>query len=298
MGRGQPPLDLLGEDEEVAMRIFAALLVALALPGCSPSGPSTSPTTPTTPTVAADPTTPAAPIVGSCYQLTVDQLTQPTNDSPVASCAGDHTAQTIYVGQLDAIAEGHLLGVDSTKLQQQVKDQCPKAFNDYVGGNAERRDLSRLRVVWFSPTVEQADAGAEWFRCDVIAFGQGDDLATLTKQVPREALRSDKGLASYGLCGTNAPGSADFVRVLCNLPHAWKAVSTISLDTSKDNSGAYPGAAKVSTQGEDTCKEDARAAQNYALKFQYGWEWPTADQWENGQHYGICWAPDGQSPSE
>jgi hypothetical protein len=28
------------------------------------------------------------------------------------------------------------------------------------------------------------------------------------------------------------------------------------------------------------------------LQFEFGWEWPTREQWANGQRYGYCWVPD------
>lgn len=267
-----------------------AVLAVLAT-GCSGSDPAASAPTAPPPTIAADPSPPPPPAVGSCYLLSREQLAEPTNDSDPVSCASEHTSQTILVGELDLLVDGHLLAVDSAQAQAQITAQCPQAFVSHVGGNAERRALSRLQVVWFSPTLQQADAGATWFRCDVIAFGVGNEVATLTKQVPRNALKNASGLERYGLCGSSAPGSADFTRVLCSRQHAWRAVSTIDLDDSKDNTGAYPGAGKVSTQGDKQCKEDARAAQEFALKFEYGWEWPTQEQWQQGQHYGICWAP-------
>jgi len=27
------------------------------------------------------------------------------------------------------------------------------------------------------------------------------------------------------------------------------------------------------------------------LNYRWGYEWPTEQQWQAGQHYGICWAP-------
>ena len=27
-----------------------------------------------------------------------------------------------------------------------------------------------LRTVWFTPSVEESDAGANWYRCDVVAL--------------------------------------------------------------------------------------------------------------------------------
>lgn len=271
-----------------AARVAAAVLL---LAGCSGGTPSADSTTPATPTQAPDPSPPEAPSAAGCYRLSLDQLTSPTNDSRPVACTAAHTAQTIAVGTIDLQQDGHLLAVDSESARQQVATACPKAFAEYVGGTAQQRDLTRLRVVWFSPTLAEADKGAAWYRCDVVAFGVGDELASLKQPISRGALDGGKGLAAYGLCGTDAPGSVGFTRVMCDVAHTWKAISVVDLDSSKDDSAAYPGAGAVSTSGDATCRETARAASSYAAKFQYGWEWPTSEQWSRGQHFGYCWVP-------
>jgi hypothetical protein len=49
----------------------------------------------------------------------------------------------------------------------------------------------------------------------------------------------------------------------------------------------------VRRAGEDgTCADVAREVAVDALDYQWGYEWPTADQWTAGQTYGRCWAPD------
>jgi len=94
-------------------------------------------------------------------------------------------------------------------------------------------------------------------------------------------------LSAYGLCGTAAPGAAGFSRVICARKHSWRALDTIALRGGK----RYPGTAAVRRAGDSACKDRARASASDALKFQYGWEWPTRDQWNGGQHYGYCWVP-------
>jgi hypothetical protein len=217
------------------------------------------------------------------------QLTQPTNDSRAVPCGSTHNTQTFYVGRLHTVVDGHSLAVDSDTVQRQLQQTCPARFADYIGGSPSGRDLSRFRVVWFSPTLQQADRGASWFRCDVIAFARGDQLYALPG--PRrlhKVLDGNNALATYGLCGTAAPGSKGFQRVICGLRHSWRAVSTIPLQGGKK----YPGAKTVSNAGDATCKAQAQAHSSDSLKFSYGWEWPSSQQWASGQHYGYCWAPD------
>jgi hypothetical protein len=165
---------------------------------------------------------------------------------------------------------------------------CPAKLAGYVGGTVSQRRLSRFQVVWFSPTLAQSDRGADWFRCDLIAFATEDTLFPLPPpRRLRGVLGRDGALASYGLCGTAAPGTTNFHRVICAREHSWKAITTIDLGGT-----TYPGEREVSRAGDNTCKDRVRAYLGLSLKFRYGWEWPTRQQWKRGQHYGFCWAPD------
>jgi hypothetical protein len=220
--------------------------------------------------------------------LSFDDATHPTSRRPPVPCGQDHTAITIYVGKLDLVVDGHALGVDSDRAQHQVSSTCSAKLPAHLAGSTQARRLSRFQVVWFSPTLRQSDAGAAWFRCDLVAVGTGERLMKLP---PRDALRRvldrPQALATYGLCGTAAPGAAGFVRVPCAAPHSWVAVSAIPLSGGVH----YPGVTAVRRAGDRTCADVVRRRNGLALKFRYGWEWPTAAQWAAGQHYGYCWSP-------
>ncbi|HEX6247782.1 MAG TPA: septum formation family protein [Nocardioidaceae bacterium] len=237
---------------------------------------------------SSSPTVATRPGVGRCYDLDFDAATAPTNDDDPVSCRGRHTAQTYHVGRLDLVVDGHLLAVDSTRAQRQVQEQCTRQLVRHVGGTPRDRRLSRLQAVWFSPTIEQSDEGASWFRCDVVGLGQSSRLAPLPR--PRELrgiLDRENGLDEVGLCGTAAPGSPRFKRTICSQRHSWRALTTIDLD-----GGRYPGRAAVRRAGEDRCRGIVRRASGSPDRFRYGWEWPSRDQWRAGQRYGFCWAPD------
>lgn len=274
---------------------------ALALGGCTsggstpesassptqtPASSSSSPA-PSAPTTTA-PVIPPAPKTEACYRLTLKQLAEPTSSSAPVSCSRKHDTQTFYVGRLDTVIDGHAVAVDSPTVEAQLARTCPAKLASYLGGTKQDLQLSRFHVVWFSPTLEQSDQGADWFRCDVLAFGRGNSLYPLpTATKVHGALGRSGALSTYGLCGTAAPGAKGFERVICDLRHSWVAFSTIPLSGGK----AYPGVAAVRDRGDASCKSQARARSNNSLKFQYGWEWPSRQQWAAGQHYGYCWAP-------
>jgi hypothetical protein len=54
----------------------------------------------------------------------------------------------------------------------------------------------------------------------------------------------------------------------------------------------YPGVVAVRTAGQQACQDAAAAVADDPLNYRWGYEWPTLQQWQGGQHYGICWAPE------
>jgi hypothetical protein len=232
-------------------------------------------------------TAPEPPRTGACYRLTLAEAAQPSSGAEPVPCRGRHTTRTIFVGNLDTVVDGHSLAVDSRHVQRQLEESCPARLAAYLGGDRQARALSRFQVVWFSPTLEQFDAGATWFRCDVVAFGRDDALLTLPVRGLRDVLDRPRALREYGLCGTARPGAPGFRRVACRLPHSWVAVATLPLE----GGDRYPGTRVVRQAGDQPCADTVRARNDFLLEFSYGWEWPTRKQWRAGQRYGYCWAP-------
>lgn len=228
---------------------------------------------------------PPAPRAGACYNLSFDQATAPTSDSPPVSCTSRHTTQTYYVGRLHTVVDGHLLAVDSRLAERQVTTSCTRRFRSYVGGSPSTRALSRIKPVWFSPTIEQSDQGASWFRCDLVALESTGTLAPLPSRL-HGILDKSGSLQRVGLCGTAAPGTKGFQRVICSHRHAWRAFSTIPISGT-----SFPGLSAVRQAGDSTCRDQVQQAAGSPERFSYGWEWPTAAQWRDGQHYGYCWVP-------
>ena len=277
-----------------AVALPAVALIALAaLTGCTGDGDETpAATVPTTasPTASTPSPTPAKPAPRprprACYRLTYDQAIAPVTQSDPVACRGRHTSLTYAVGTIDAVRDGHLLAVDSQQVQDQVAADCPRGLPRFLGGTPEALRLSMLRSVWFTPTLEESDAGADWYRCDVIAVSVAGELAPLTGPVAGVLSRTE-GRDRYGMCGTAEPGTEAFSRVICSRTHSWRAIRTVGF------AGAtYPGLEQARSAGEGPCEDAGREAASDALNFRWGYEWPTAAQWDNGQHYGLCWVPD------
>jgi hypothetical protein len=267
-------------------RLLAAhASVLLLAAGCTSGSSGSSEPTPGTTAVPAPPRASAvpAPRNKACHHLTYAQAVAPTTTDAPVPCRAGHTSQTFAVGRLTTEVGGHLVAVDSPRVQRQVRTTCPQRLAAFLGASTERLRLSLLRAVWFTPTVEASDQGADWFRCDVIAVAGDQRLATLTGSL-KGALRGDAD--DYAMCGTAEPGTKGFQRVLCRERHSWRALRTIDLGR-----GAYPGASAAKAAGQKPCQQAGRDVAADALDYKWGYEWPTAQQWAAGQTYGICWAP-------
>jgi hypothetical protein len=94
------------------------------------------------------------------------------------------------------------------------------------------------------------------------------------------------------MCGTTEPGRPAFERVTCASRHAWRAIRAIPLTGLAGRTGGYPGAGAVRSAGQQTCKDVGQGVARDKLNFSWGYEWPTARQWSEGQTYGRCWVPD------
>ncbi|HEX4977200.1 MAG TPA: septum formation family protein [Nocardioides sp.] len=231
---------------------------------------------------------PPAPPGSGCYRIPFGDLTRPTNDRRPVDCTTRHDAQTFHVGTLDLVVAGHALAVDADRVVAEIERSCDRRLVEYLGGTGEDRRLTRLRAVWFAPTLEQADRGARWYRCDVVALAGNDELLRLPPPQQLRGVLDRPSGSTYGLCGTAAPGDPDFTRVICARRHAWRAVATIALP----DGDAYPGAGAVRAAGDDRCRDLVRDLVDDPLTFRFGWEWPTREQWRAGQRHGYCWAPD------
>ncbi|GAB3657860.1 hypothetical protein GCM10027596_13510 [Nocardioides korecus] len=284
-----------GEARPVRAALLVPVVVALGVltAACSGGEPAAGPTSrtgspsPSATSAAPTPSTPPAPApqVGSCHRLDVRSATAATDPAAAVPCRGPHTSVTVRVGRLPADADGHLLAVDSARLADRLQRTCPPTAPAVVGGDVTARRLTVLRTVWFTPTVAQAEAGADWFRCDVVALLAPGRLAPLPASV-RGLLGSPAARARFGTCGTTAPDARGFQRLACSQRHAWQAVAVVDL----------PGGTRfldraAGDAADARCRAVASDRAGGALRFSWAFEWPQRAAWDAGQRYGWCWVP-------
>jgi hypothetical protein len=263
--------------------VVVSLLSMLILSGCGTDQSGEPEGTKTQATPAA-PSAAPTPEVGSCHKLTFQQATVATAEQEPVPCNRAHTTVTIAVGALDQIRDGHLLAVDSDQVQTKLNELCPKPLVTFLGGSDEDRELSQFKAAWFTPSLREADLGANWFRCDVLALKGDSTLMNLPTRL-KGILNKPAG-AQFATCGTGSPDRAGFAKVACKAPHQWRAAKSIQLpaDAKYLDAGA-------SSAADQRCKDVAAGAAGNNLKFTWGFTWPPRDQWAAGKRAGICWLP-------
>lgn len=269
------------------VRTVLLLVLLTALSGCTGSSrtagsPSASPSTAT----STAPSPPAPPALGSCHRLNLDRATSQFDELAAVDCSEPHTTVTYRVGQPDRIQDGHLLAVDSDPVRSQVSRRCGAALPTYLGGTRDDVRISQLRPVYFTASVEQSDAGADWFRCDVVALNTAGQPTPLRGTL-KGALARPSALDRFGTCSRIAPAKTGFAQGPCATEHGWRAVSVVPVDAGASYLGKAADAA-----ANTACKSEASARSGGALKFTWSFVWPTREEWDAGQHYGLCWLPE------
>lgn len=272
-----------------AGRVAALLLsLLLVLTGCTGSdGPEDAASSGGAGSATPEPPEPPRrPKVGDCHRIGWEQAVSPTATDSRVRCRRRHTAVTFHVGRVERTKAGRPRPVDSARVQRQVARACPERLPDFLGGTVDQVRRSLFRAVWFTPTLEQAEAGAGWFRCDVVATGAGESLRRLPAEL-KGVLGSPERAEEFALCATGEPGSDSFTRVPCSDQHAWRAVTTVDLE-----GDSYPGPEAVESAMEDACSDAATEVASDPLDVRWSQEGPTKVQWRGGQRHGFCWVPD------
>lgn len=267
--------------------LVGLLAVLVLLAGCSGTTPGAGPTTPShrTQVSTSTPPPPPAPAIDECRNLTYADISQYSNATATVPCSKAHTAYTFAVDSLPSAVSVAGASIGNKSIQHAASTGCNAAFQSFIGGTDETRELSRLTVTYFLPAQAGFDRGANWVRCDVVALLTPKSLAPLPAQL-KDFLNGEHALDDYGLCSEGAPGADLSILVMCKERHQYRALTAIRLGADGD---AYPGATKAGTDGQQQCADFITARLGAAGGYTYAWTFPTATDWSSGQRYGYCW---------
>ncbi|CUR54258.1 conserved hypothetical protein [metagenome] len=222
-----------------------------------------------------------APDDGACRRLTPADVAMPSNATRTVDCTSAHTAETFAVGDLPPAFEDAAYGDDD--LGRFAYRTCSAAFQKFLGADESLAMRTVVSWVWFRPSKPAWTKGARWYRCDVLGGGAQTktyvDLPATAQGLL--ATRPDAWLACVD--GPSVTG----LKIGCDQPHTWRAVTTIKLGAADD---PYPGDRVVESRTSDFCSDSVGAWLNYPVDYDYGYTWFKAGEWSAGNRRSICWA--------
>lgn len=215
----------------------------------------------TTPAQAAS--SGATPKVGQCRTLTAKLAAAPTDTSKPTSCAKRHNAVTIAIAKVPT----PLVGQSQEQLSALGEAACAPLVLKKLGRSPAERETSAYRYVFFQPTAAQVQAGARWFRCDLVLEG-GKRLLPLPAHLSHPIL--PKRLNDHiARCLTRT-----HVTTTCSSTHSYRPIDAITFKPA-----AYPTADDFAQAGTELCPSRMR------------WmTWGGAAAWAAGDRVLVCYA--------
>lgn len=224
-----------------------------------------------------------APDLGACRLLAPDDVAQPDNATDPISCEQPHTAQTYAVGPLPTQFDE--ASYADSEMAAFAYRTCSRKFIDFTGADESLAMRTILSWAWFRPSQEAWDAGARWYRCDVI--GGGDQTRTYVDlPADTKGLLLGRPKDEWMVCAQGATVSGA-VKVPCTDEHDWRAVTTIVLGTQSDD---YPGDRVVQARTRDFCSKSVGAWLDYPVDYDFGYSWFHEAEWNAGNRRSVCWA--------
>ncbi|RYB94495.1 hypothetical protein EUA93_09150 [Nocardioides oleivorans] len=215
--------------------------------------------------VAQDPVL-GAPVVGQCFDLDAEELSQPSHPETAIDCSAPHTSRVVGVA---IVPDG--LGLQGPKVERFALETCYAAARTAIGvRNMRALNLTAFRIGWFVPTDEQQAAGARWLRCDLV-LGGPSDLQPLPAQL-------EVGRFPYATGVSRCLAGRDLHDTACSSRHTYRATAAVTVPGKR-----YPRAEAWQELGNTRCVPGV-----ITRVFRFGW--PTKASWKAGDHTLTCYS--------
>jgi hypothetical protein len=233
------------------------------------------------------PSTPPPPAVGTCRTGDPTVIGASYYTGPV-DCAQPHDSETVYIGQLTAVAAA--LGLPPTTDDDALAaadDECARAAAAYVGGSLS---TPRLLPILAVPSGADWVKGARWFECHVSELNANPNGSIF--EARQGSARADTPQPLPPVCFKLArPGTlAGMAAVPCSSPHSAEYVGV----TMPGRSVPAPQAAKDWAPYASQCRSevaDAMGVSASTVDKNWGYtEFKAEDlEWRSGRRYVTCY---------
>ena len=262
------------------LRAACIAVLLLALSGCTQGRADSG---------GVDPQDTARPKLGACRALVPDDIAQASNATAPVACTARHTARPTRSGP----ARGPSRGVPTTAALGATSTTAAAQVQRLHRRGREPGMRTMLSWAWFRPAKDAWDAGAHWFRCDVV--GGGDQIRSVHRpaqdhQGPaaRPARRPVDGVRPGGKRQRLGQGPVHGEARLAGRHH----------HRARQTDRPLPGRPRRQVRTRDFCSKSVGAWLDYPVDYDFGYTWFHAAEWEAGNRRSVCWArTDHEAPA-
>jgi hypothetical protein len=206
------------------------------------------------------------PAIGSCHNLTYDEVRGVSSDKPPVPCGNPHTTLTFDVVEYADPPDWN----DEDTYAPEVYDQCNPSWVEVLGGNPKAIQRSSYTYYWLLPTPAQRDAGAAWVRCELV-LSAGGSIARLPQQVTLGGLPLPDAVARCRESEAN-----NYRVTVCARAHQYRATQSIKLPWSR-------------WRGYDAAQNFAYRECNERIRGRFYYQWPSSRYWWRlGFRHATC----------
>jgi Septum formation len=258
----------------------------------SPSPTSPSPTSPTSASPSPTPPVVAKPKVGECRRIDSFQtvLGADTTERQPLPCGETHNAQTYFVGLMNQAMQDTATSGNAVRLRSEISPVCRRELTEWLGGSGEDAAYSAFRFVVTAPSPDAVGSGVRWFSCDLFATRVANDFKLTSLPPDTRGILTTDNAGQWSLCNRGNFQGGTTNLVICTRPHTYRAIGGIHLG---DADTKYPGSNRMDRTLESACVGKVRAYLGTSAGFNYGWTYPGRDDWNDGNHWGLCYLKTG-----
>lgn len=237
--------------------LAAAAVLAIAMTsGCTvgadpaagpPADPTPSTSSPTTASARPTRTPPPAPVVGQCRYIAYGGFARPTDFGRITECDVEHTAETIWVGEVT----GPQAGEEVPDYAVVIADAaCPVRLTEHFGTGDWA--ATRLYAAAFVAPLQEWKLGARWVRCDVYLPELGENGYREGDQLFAPVTLDDAAFSTWRFCATYDPDEPELgLSVDCAEPHNVEAITpTLDLGFLGPD---FPGRREIAAAADEHC---------------------------------------------
>jgi hypothetical protein len=121
----------------------------------------------------------AVPTAPACYSVTQSDPTEVTKWPAPVECTAAHTVETIYVGQFSG-SDGDRTTPPAigSPARRTAYEQCAGQAKTFLGDDWR---TGRMDLFLVTPIALHWEAGARWFRCDVMEYKDLEDYEVVNR---------------------------------------------------------------------------------------------------------------------